>query len=224
MKKEEDIYLSSNIRFLRVQQGKTQDDVAKVCNKTNTAVSNWEKGIREPDSVDLANIAMLFDVSVDDLMLKDLRFDNGTVIEIPTDVETIKVPVLGIIKAGSPIEAQENILDYVEIPKDWTKGGKKFYGLKISGDSMYPKYLPNDTVVFEQTEDMEYANNKDACVMVNGFDATFKKFNVNQNGITLTPLNMENEDGYLPTFYSIEQIQDLPVKVIGIAKKIERNV
>lgn len=67
------IYLSSNIKFLRAQHKKTQNDLAKLCGKKNTAISNWEKGIREPSSIDLAILANYFNVSVDDLLLKDLK-------------------------------------------------------------------------------------------------------------------------------------------------------
>ena len=66
--KKDDIYLASNIKHLRIINNKTQDDLAKICGKTNTAISNWEKGIREPDSVDLANIANFFNVTVDDFL------------------------------------------------------------------------------------------------------------------------------------------------------------
>ncbi|MEI3530640.1 MAG: helix-turn-helix domain-containing protein [Bacilli bacterium] len=67
------IYLSSNLKFLRNVKGKTQQEVAKYCDKTNTAISNWEKGIREPDALDLAKLSNFFDIQIDDLMLKDLR-------------------------------------------------------------------------------------------------------------------------------------------------------
>ena len=144
-----------------------------------------------------------------------MTFDNGELIDIDND--TIKIPVLGVIKAGTPIEAQENILEYIDIPKTWIKGGKKFYGLKISGDSMFPKYQPNDIVIFEQSEDNVKANGKDCAVMVNGFDATFKKFTLNDNGIILTPLNQDNQDGYQTTFYSVDQVSNLPIKIVGIA-------
>ena len=70
--KKEDLYIASNIKFLRVTHGKTQEDLAKICNKLNTAISNYEKGIRKPDPVDLTNIANYFNVTVDDLLTKDL--------------------------------------------------------------------------------------------------------------------------------------------------------
>lgn len=70
------LYLSTNIKHLRVINGKTQNDLAKLCGKKNTAISNWEKGIREPDALDLAIIANFFNISIDDLMLKDLRLEK----------------------------------------------------------------------------------------------------------------------------------------------------
>ena len=70
-------YISSNIKYLRVTNGITQKQVGKVCNKGDTAVQNWEKGIREPNAVDLANIANYFNVSIDDLIKKDLRFNDN---------------------------------------------------------------------------------------------------------------------------------------------------
>lgn len=71
--KVDKLYLSTNIKYLRTINKKTQNDLALLCGKKNTAISNWEKGIREPDALDLAIIADFFNVSVDDLMLKDLR-------------------------------------------------------------------------------------------------------------------------------------------------------
>jgi len=74
------LFLSTNIKHLRTMNGKTQNDLAMLCGKKNTAISNWEKGIRELDALDLAVIADFFNVSIDDLMLKDLRLekDNKT--------------------------------------------------------------------------------------------------------------------------------------------------
>lgn len=213
----EKIYIASNLKHLRLLNKKTQDDIAKLCDKKNTAISNWEKGIREPDSIDLAKLSNYFNISIDDLMKKDLRFDNAEYIDVTTKI--VKVPVLGVIKAGTPIEAQEDIIEYVDIPEEWTKGNKKYYGLKIQGDSMYPKYEENDIVIFEQTEDYIRANKKDCAVMVNGDNATFKNVTITESGITLIPLNINNSDGYQPTFYDKEQVKNKPVKIIGIARE-----
>ncbi len=67
---------------------------------------------------------------------------------------------------------------------------------------MYPKYLEDDIVIFEQIEDYIIANKKDCAILVNGDDATFKNVSISENGITLVPLNPNNQDGYRVTFYS----------------------
>jgi len=158
------------------------------------------------------------DISIDNLLdnreiISNLNFDNADFIELPSD--NIKIPVLGFIKAGVPIEAQENIVEYIDIPKEWTKGNKKYYGLKISGDSMYPNYNENDTVIFLQTNDIQ--NGKDCAIMVNCTECTFKKVYINDQGIVLQPYN----NSYAPMVFTKEQVEELPIKVVGIA--VERR-
>lgn len=70
-------YISSNIKYLRSINNVTQEKLAKACNKGYTAIGNWEQGIREPSAIDLANIANFFNVSIDDLVKKDLRFNDN---------------------------------------------------------------------------------------------------------------------------------------------------
>ena len=206
-------------------------EFAEKCDISHTHLDSIEKGY-DPRTgkpvrvtVDtLKKIASAMNMSVNDLLIQsgdvkieELNFDNATFNKIENKIT--KIPVLGVIKAGTPIEAQENIIEYVDIPEEWTKGNKKYYGLKIQGDSMYPKYEENDIVIFEQTEDYIKANKKDCAVMVNGDDATFKNVTITESGITLIPLNINNSDGYQPTFYDKEQIKSKPVRIIGIAKE-----
>ena len=88
---------------------------------------------------------------------------------------------------------------------------------------MYPEYKENDIVIFESTEDYTKANKKDCAVMVNGDDATFKNVTITPEGITLVPLNLNNSDDYKPTFYNRADIQNKPVKIIGIVKETRRR-
>lgn len=209
-------YIGNKIREFRERKNLTQEDLAEYLNTTSQTISRYEIGDRKTNQDILFKLAEYFKISINDFF-PPLSFDNAALIEISSD--TVQIPVLGSIKAGIAIEAQQDILEYVDIPKDWLKGNKEFYGLKISGDSMYPKYDENDIVIFEHTEDYIIANNKDCAVMVNGFDATFKNVTITENGITLVPFNLNNSDGYKPTFYSKEQISELPVKIIGIARE-----
>ena len=210
-------YFASNLKYLREKKGLSQNKLAEKVGVNQTTIARWETEEIKPSIDNVEQIASALNVSLPDLLITNLKFDNGILVDVDSD--TIQIPVLGTIKAGIAIEAQQDILEYIDIPKSWAKGGKAFYGLKISGDSMYPKYNEKDIVIFEHIEDYTIANNKDCAVMVNGYDATFKNVSINENGITLIPYNPNNSDNYQPTFYNKEQISSLPVKIVGIARE-----
>ena len=120
----------------------------------------------------------------------------------------VKIPVLGTVPAGVPIEAIEEILDYEEITPELARTGE-FFGLKVRGDSMAPVIMENDVLIVKKQDD---ANTGDVCVvMVNGDDATVKKLKKNNNGIALIP----NNPAYEPMYYSNKEINSLPVHIIG---------
>ena len=204
---------ASNLKHLRLQSGMTQEELAKKLDKDYSTIGKWELGQRSPIMTDVIRIAELFNISLEKLIGQSIIYDNAEPIEL--DSNTIKIPVLGSIKAGIPIEAQQDIKEYIEIPKSWTRGGKDFYGLYISGDSMFPKYENKDIVIFEQTADYQIANGKDCAVMVNGDDATFKKVFLDNEGITLQPYNTM----YPAMRFNREQIENKPVRIIGIARE-----
>lgn len=228
-------YFAKNLKSLREQKGLSQSELSRITQKiceaynkgvnkekkltpiTQASIARWEAGENSPSVDNIVILRHALNVSLVDLIGEDLQFDNAEFVDISDNC--VKIPVLGTIKAGIAIEAQQDILEYVEIPKTWLRGGRTYYGLKISGDSMYPKYSENDIVIFENTGDYQLANKKDCAVMVNGFDATFKNVNITDNGITLIPFNPNNSDGYQPTFYNKEQIENLPVKIVGIARE-----
>lgn len=217
---------SGVIKRKRLNKGYSLDDVVNKLNNiiTKQSLYRYESNEARMKNNIFKKICLALDENpadvwneINDLFISEITFDNAKILSTTSD--TIQIPVLGTIKAGVAIEAQEDIIEYIDIPKSWLKGGKSFYGLKISGDSMCPKYDENDIVIFEQTNDYTFANKKDCAVMVNGFDATFKNVTINENGITLVPLNLNNSDNYQPTFYNNEQIEKLPIKIIGIARE-----
>ena len=147
-----------------------------------------------------------------------LDFNNAEFVNLEED--TINIPVLGRIPAGIPFEAIEDVIKYIDIPKEWTYGNKEYFGLLIDGNSMFPKYQNGDIVIFQKCEDPIKCNNKDCAVMVNGNDATFKKFIFNNIGVILQPYNME----YETKSFTPEEVQELPVKLVGFAVQIRRDI
>lgn len=205
-------YFNSNLPFIRKKKGISQTELAEKIGVDQSTISLWEKGM--DTTVDNAiKVAEVLNVSIPEFLGKDLRFDNANIIDVNSDI--VKIPVYGTIKAGIPIESQTDIIDYVDIPKSWTKGDKKFYGLKISGDSMFPKYQDEDIVIFEKTNDTTLYNGKDCAVMINGTESTFKKVLLNDQGIVLQAYNMD----YGIKMFSKEDVINKPIKIVGIARE-----
>ena len=190
--------LNIRLKDLRKKKGLTQGQVAKHLHVTTQAICKYEAGKAEPSSESLILLSRLFNVDLDYLLgEKEQTIERG-----------FRVPVLGSIPAGIPLEAIEEILDYEEIPKEWTDNGE-YFGLKVKGNSMEPRILNGDVVIVRKQEDAESG---DVCVvMVNGYDATLKQIKKENNGLWLVPFNKS----YSNMFYSAEQISSLPVRIIG---------
>lgn len=206
-------YFMKNIKYVREKKGLSQSKLAEMLDVNQTTIARWEDENRIPTIDKAIQASNILNIPLNILIGKDLQFDNAELIDVTSNI--IKIPVYGTIKAGIPIESQADIIDYIDIPKEWTRGGKKFYGLKLSGDSMFPKYNDKDIVIFEQNEDTELFNGKDVAVMINGTESTFKKILVNNQGIVLQPYNM----AYDIMMFSKEQVEQLPIRVVGIARE-----
>ncbi|MDE7332631.1 MAG: helix-turn-helix domain-containing protein [Lachnospiraceae bacterium] len=120
----------------------------------------------------------------------------------------VTINVLERVAAGIPIEAMENIIDTEEIPEELAKTGE-FFGLKIHGDSMEPKISEGDIVIVRKQEDAE--SGQIIIATVNGTDATCKRLRKYHDGIEL----ISNNPSYNPMFFTNEEIENEPVKIIG---------
>lgn len=75
-------FFSKNLEFLRKSKNMTQTELASKINVDQTTIGRWEDGNREPTVGNVANIATVFNVSIPDLLDKDLSCDNSTFDEL----------------------------------------------------------------------------------------------------------------------------------------------
>lgn len=142
---------------------------------------------------------------------------NISTSDLVDDIKPNTIPVLGCIPAGIPIEMIEDIVDYEEIKPEMLNGGKEYFALKVKGDSMLPDFRSDDVLIVRKQDDCE--NGAFAVVAVNGNDATFKKVIKKENSIILQPLNTT----YEPIIYTSKQIQELPVRILGVVVEVRRS-
>lgn len=205
---------SENLKTLRNKAGLSQKALGDLIFVSQQTVAKWETSGATPNPDTVVNLANIFGVSTDYLLGKT---DSNVEPFSYGDTEMIKIPVYGSIPAGVPMEAIEDILDYEEIPSDWTMGGKEFFALKIKGDSMEPEYHNGDIIIFLYTS--EFSNNDDCAVAVNGNDWTFKRVEKHDNGILVKPLN----PNYKSMFFSDKECAELPVQIKGVFWELRRK-
>lgn len=191
--------MSKNIQYYMNINNKTRQDICNDLKIKYTTFTDWVNGNSYPRIDKIELIANYFGVEKSDLIE-----EHNT----KPKLKGIKIPVLGRVQAGIPIEAIEEVIDEEEITEDLAKTGE-FFGLQIKGNSMEPRICEGDVVIVRQQPDVE--SGEIAVVLVNGDDATIKKVKKTENGIMLIPTN----PNYEPLFFDKKQIEELPVIILG---------
>ncbi len=150
----------------------------------------------------LALIADYFGVTADDLLYKDA---------VPA-----KVPVYGTVTAGIPIDAIEDISGYEEITPELARSGK-FIALRIKGDSMMPQICNGDVVIVRLQDDADTGDT--VIVMIGDGEATCKRLRKEREGVWLLP----NNPAYEPMYYTEQEINELPITVVGRVIELRRS-
>lgn len=190
--------IGKKVRKLRNSRGLTQHDLANKSNISRSYLSDVEGGRYNPSIETLKDIANALGVQLIEL-LGDAEHNK----------QGIKIPVLGRVVAGIPLEAITDIIDYEEISAEMAAKGE-YFALKVRGESMAPRIKDGDIVIIRKQPDI---NSGDlAIVIINGYDATLKKVIKQEGGILLSASNPEV---YPPKFYTDEDIVKLPVEVLG---------
>lgn len=198
------------IRLLRLKNKMSQEELGKKLNISKQAVYKYEKDII--DEIPLSKIKLLADI----FQVSPAYLTGWEHVE-PTVQKAVKIPVLGKVAAGIPIEAIEDVLDYEEITEKLASTGT-FFALRIKGDSMTPKIQDGDTVIVRQ---QNTASNGDIVIAkVNGDDACCKKLVINSQGVILQSFNT----AYEPMFFTKEEVMTRPVTIIGKVVELRRKM
>lgn len=195
-----------NLKFYLAQKQSSQLDLANYLNVSNTTVNNWVKGYSMPRMDKVDKICQFFMINRSDLLESNPQEEfTGN----QSSPKGIRIPVLGKVAAGIPIEAITDIEDWEEIPQSMSKTGK-YFALKIAGKSMEPRMMDGDVVIVRRQSDVDSGDI--AVVLVNGNDATVKQVSKSDAGLTLIGWN---PSVYTPRTYNKKECKELPVTILG---------
>ena len=200
------------LKSLRKQKGLTQEEFAKQTGISRSAIGMYESGKREPSFEMLELFADFFNVDMNTLLDRDPAPAARPAASKSARKKGVRIPVLGRVVAGIPIEAVQEYDDWEEIPEEMARRGE-YFALRVTGDSMKPVICNGDVIIVRIQPDVD--TEQIAVVGVNGNEATVKKIikDPHRHGITLYGYNAEV---YRPTFYSEEEIETLPVTIYGL--------
>jgi repressor LexA len=126
--------------------------------------------------------------------------------------EATEIPILGRIRAGAPILAEENIEGFLPVANE-IAGGKETFALKVKGDSMIEDgILDGDLVIIRQQHTAE--NGDIVCALI-GHEATLKRFQRTGSDVVLKPANPK----YEPIVVSKGEFRILG-KATGVIRKL----
>jgi len=185
------------IKYYRKKLGLTQEELGNYVGVQKSAIAKYENGrIENLKRSTIEKLSELFGILPSELL--------G--ISATNNVMSNTTNVIGVIPAGTPLEAIEDIIGEIEYPSRFAN--KEVFALQIKGDSMN-KVLPDGCIgLFEKTSTLE--NGEIGAIMVNGDDATVKKFYRLTDSYVLEPVSFNPEQHPL-----IIKDGTVPVSAIG---------
>lgn len=185
----------SLIRLLREEKGLTQKELAKEVGTYETAISRYENDKAKPPIELAQKLAKVFEVSVDYLFKADAKPQDShniyNEVGIPVGAQ---IPIIGVIRAGVPIFAEENIEGY---EFSTVSNPDEYFYLRVRGDSMIGAGIKDGSLALIHKQDFA-ENGQIVAVLVDGENATLKRFRQQGKTVLLQPENNEYDPIILP--------------------------
>lgn len=208
---------AERFKALRREKGYSQEKIARELGTKRGTIAAWEAGHRIPELSKAYQAAELFDVSTDYLLGR--TDDSASLDEIIRRTggwhagKMVRVPILGEIRAGKPMYAEENISGWIEVSEEELRGGEFFF-LRIKGDSMVGSRIFDGSVVKVRRQDW-IENGEVAVVIVNDGEATIKRVRYVDGMVILYADN----PNYKAQVYPADE-----VKILGLVLEARHDV
>ena len=191
------------LKKIRQENNLTQEELAKKINTSRSNIANYENDKNMPSLDMLDKLSKIFDCSIDYLLGKT----NENAINISDKI--YMCPVYGQIPAGEPNWAEECIEGRLPLDPGLMNivDPEECYFLRVNGESMNKVIKNGAYALIRKTDWVE--NGEIAVVLVNGYNATLKKFTKNNDVVVLEP--MSNDTSFQTQIYT----KDTPIKIIG---------
>lgn len=207
---------AQRLKYAMELRNMKQSELVEKTKISKSSISTYLSGEYEPKQNNVFKIAGALDVSVAYLM----GWEDKILDEEKSEVvfsNNVRIPILGSVPAGIPIESVEDVLGYTEISSSLASKGE-YFALKVKGDSMYPRIQDGDTIVVKKQSDVE--SGEVAVLYINGYDSTVKQVKKEINGIWVIPWNTQSD--FKKRFYHADSEDEIEIlgKVVEVRGQI----
>jgi repressor LexA len=203
--------LAKRLRDARRSAGLTQAEVGRSLGVCYQAVSNYERGTNRVDSQTLARLCDLYGVSVNEVLGRVPPLPEGAM----PYTRGARVPILGVIPAGTPLLAEENIEGWAELD---APNPKDYFFLRVRGDSMKDAGINDGDIVLIQRQSHAESGQIVVC-RLNGEEATLKRFKRQGKSVLLLPENPDYEPCLLPA----EAFENGEASILGVCREVRHR-
>lgn len=186
--------------------------VSKATGIPGSTFTDWKNGRSSPKSDKLKKIADFFGVSLDLLLGTDMGKSSEIAGYMSVKARKM-VPIIGEIRAGSPIITDETLLGHEFADID---NVDDYFYLKVRGDSMRDCGIIDGSLVLFHKQSYAESGDIVAC-LVDGDSATIKRFVQEGRRVMLKP---ENSD-YSPIKLSTDDFESGSARILGVASEVK---
>jgi repressor LexA len=186
--------LKEMIRAYKNKTGDTDAAIARRIGVDRSTVSRWSKGeVRRVSPEVMTRLSHMLGYNVEPL-LKGMDI-------------SVHLPILGYVKAGYDLFAQENYLGEEESTLNEMKTGD--YYLQVTGNSMSGVGIMDHSLVLVQRTD--HLESGEIGVVMIGDEVTVKRVILKKGMLVLEAANPDVENRY----FTSKEVKELPVQIIG---------
>ncbi len=152
----------------------------------------------------------IVELEKDGLIERKKGFNGKRALSLLEEKISNKLPMLGLVAAGMPIEVFDNV-EYVDVPSKYINNEN--YVLKVDGDSMVKDGIIDGDYVVVRKDNIAKPG-QTVVAIVNG-EATLKRFYIGENGVELHPRN----DNYNIIHISSDDELQIQGQVLGVFRE-----
>lgn len=199
------------IKRLRNERGMTQEELGELLGVKKAAVQKWESGrVKNLKRDTIKKMAEFFGVSPALFIGSEGEEKNDS------DSGIYQIPVYESVSAGFGSYADSAITEFTPITVNNPSEVPYLMGIKVEGDSMYPKIEDGDTIIVRRQSSVD--SGSIAVILIDGEEGVVKRIEYGKDWVDLVSINPE----YKTRRFSGKEAARL--QVVGLVKKVIKDI